>query len=1053
MFEGAFERLGKISEKHSGKIIIFWVVLLIVLTPFASLLFSETSYDLGGSITPANSMSTQATNLQTAYFSAGGTGATSSNQSMVIVTNGTDMNQNSAVMALLNSQNDISSYLSGQGLTYNFTSVVGTENSTLSGVATLASAFINGTFPLLKEMNLQSLNLSSSLLNLSQLIYAIPANYYANYSYMYGFSGYNNTVANLSAYINTTQVIESQFSSSPELAFLAFSYFNAFSYFINSTIEVNPVNQLLTAQDFNFSIVQTVTNLTLSKFVQDALTHNETQTLGLAQALALNLSFEKFVSPDQSAYNQSYANFTRNFVVYTLSTALASNSTVESFLSNQLNITSDQLVSLAYAQGYFNSGPELAAVTDSIVTNSTLNYFKGSPLISINSNTIRNFVREVNGTGNPNLTAYNTLVGGDFSNYPAVPAPYVYHQFVGYTNSTVITILTTNLNLTTDQVNVVGNTYRTHLSNLTGNTSYYLAGSSALSTQLASESLSGMVKALIIGIVLSVIIVGVFFRSPVAAFLPLLVFGFSAAISISVNALLYKYVIHGSISFITPTLLLILLLGLSSDYVVYIMSRYRREFRNGNPDATAVTSRWAGHAVFTSGITVGLSYVVLWLSGVPIFSDSGLTNAIGVVITILMANTFLIAILTRGKGKIFWPSKIDGEKHLPAEKGMQRVASLVLKHKGKILVIFLVSTILGGYLYSMTPTNMDVFKLVPSSSGIQAISVVNNSFNGDFFDRGFVVLEFSSPVVTGNSTYNMTEVNAINAVEYKLINSSEITQVYGPTFPYGSYVSMDLSSVSQKFHSEYRSQMNTFIGNDSRYVMIDFQLQTLAWESGPTNFVNGMPSLISNQSGATYNVYIGGLTESLSNSYTFTASTFVKMVPILAIAIFIVLLIQISSLFTPIRLIAMVFASVIISLALAYLALHFYAGLPILIFLPMFTVITLLAVGLDYDIFMVARVREEVYKGRTDAEGIRTSITENGGVIITLGTLLFATFGSLAFSGIGIIEEIGIGLAFGVLIDTFISWPFFVPSVMLYLKKYNWWPSRFVKQNQDKPKE
>ena len=138
----------------------------------------------------------------------------------------------------------------------------------------------------------------------------------------------------------------------------------------------------------------------------------------------------------------------------------------------------------------------------------------------------------------------------------------------------------------------------------------------------------------------------------------------------------------------------------------------------------------------------------------------------------------------------------------------------------------------------------------------------------------------------------------------------------------------------------------------------------------------------------------------------------------------------------------MVLSSVVISLAVTYIALYYVLHFQLVIFLPMFTVITLLAVGLDYDIFMVTRVREEVMRGRSDPDGIKTSIIENGGVIITLGSLLFATFGSLAFSGIGIMEEIGIGLAVGVLVDTFISWPFFVPAVMLYLRKYNWWPSK-----------
>jgi RND superfamily putative drug exporter len=104
-------------------------------------------------------------------------------------------------------------------------------------------------------------------------------------------------------------------------------------------------------------------------------------------------------------------------------------------------------------------------------------------------------------------------------------------------------------------------------------------------------------------------------------------------------------------------------------------------------------------------------------------------------------------------------------------------------------------------------------------------------------------------------------------------------------------------------------------------------------------------------------------------------------------------------------------------------------------------------VGLDYDIFMITRVREEVMKGNTDSEGISRSIRENGGVIVTLGSLLFATFGALVFSSLAIMQEIGAGLALGVLVDTFVSWPFFVPSVMLILKRYNWWPSKIAKKH------
>ena len=1044
MFEGAFEKLGRTSAKHSGKVIIFWLVLLILLTPFASLLFSETSYDLGGSITPANSMANTASNLQTAYF--GGNGSSNSNQSMVIVTAGTFMNQSKGYSAVVNSQKEVMTYLNGQGITANFTSILGIENSTLAGVGLYVSSILNGTFPLASSINIQAVQLNETVVALNATTFGFPLLYYTIYQQTYASNGYNSTQAQDYAYSATVSNISAA-GLGGELTPFAYQYFNAFSVYINQSIANNA--GLISLGNVSASINETVLLPTSSFFL--FATNYALPLYGIALSLQQNFTLEQqLFSP---GFNSTFNGFTDNFVVSQISAGLASNATVSKFINEQLGLSVDHFVNLSYKSGSPAANWQIEDLAGSLVVNSTEAYFTGSPLISVNPAQLPLFVKDVNASIKQGI-AVNTTVGKmlqsqDFSSLAAVPAPYVYHQFVGYDNSTVITILTTNVNLTTSQVDHIGSIYGSNINPLP-NSSYYIAGSSALSNQLASESLSGMVRALIIGIVLSVIIVGVFFRSPVAAFLPLAVFGMSAAISISLNALLYKYILHGTISFITPTLLLILLLGLSSDYVVYIMSRYRKKLRRNKDEAAPITSRWAGHAVFTSGITVGISYVVLWLSNVPIFSDSGITNAIGVVIAVLIANTFLIAVMSRAKSKVFWPYKVYNDDHLPAEKSMKRVADFVVNNKGKILVLFIISALFGTYLYSVTPTNMDVFKLVPSSSGIQAIEVVNNSFNGDFFDRGFVILEFSSPVMSGNN-YNMSEVKAITSVEQKLISSSQISQVYGPTFPFGQYTNISLSDVSLNHTSQYRSQINSYIGNDSRYVIIDFQLKSLAYEGASSNFVRNLPQLIGNTSnGVTYNAYVGGLTESLNDSYSFTLSSFVKMVPILSIAIFIVLLIQISSLLTPIRLIFMVFASVIISLALAYLALHFYAGLPILIFLPMFTVITLLAVGLDYDIFMVSRVREEVYKGHTDEEGIKTSITENGGVIITLGTLLFATFGSLAFSGIGIIQEIGIGLAFGVLIDTFISWPFFVPSVMLYLHRFNWWPSKIGRNNRAK---
>jgi RND superfamily putative drug exporter len=107
-------------------------------------------------------------------------------------------------------------------------------------------------------------------------------------------------------------------------------------------------------------------------------------------------------------------------------------------------------------------------------------------------------------------------------------------------------------------------------------------------------------------------------------------------------------------------------------------------------------------------------------------------------------------------------------------------------------------------------------------------------------------------------------------------------------------------------------------------------------------------------------------------------------------------------------------------------------------------IVTLFGVGLDYDIFLVTRTREEVIKGKNDEDAISEALKENAGVILALGLILAGVFGSLIMSPIAIIKEIGFSITMGVLIDTMVSWLFLIPALMLIMKKYNWWPSKIA---------
>ena len=575
---------------------------------------------------------------------------------------------------------------------------------------------------------------------------------------------------------------------------------------------------------------------------------------------------------------------------------------------------------------------------------------------------------------------------------------------------------------------------------------FLLTSSSSQSTETSNQFTHGLIIALAIGISLSILLIGIFFKSPVAAFLPLLMFLFSAAISLGINGLLYKEVFHAQVSFITPTLLLILVLGLTTDYMVYIMSRYRRELKSGNENAAEVSSKWSGHAVFTSGLTVTLSYIVLWLSDIPIFSDSGFTNAIGVTVTILIANTLLIALLSKYGRKIFWPVRYSLEGAIPLERSMKKVAEFSVHNKKKVMAALVILTIASLYLYESTATGLDVFGLLPSNEATQIVQGVNYTFGGDVLDRNYVIIQFNSPIftnVSGNITFNAQEMSALQAIESTIAKQPGVSSIQGPTYPFGYSVPYNLSNISSTYAPVYRSTMLGYIGNNPEYAQIEITMSSLAWDPASSVSTSHLDSsLTALENTYSFKYYMGGTSQGLNDVFSYASSTFMISLPILVIAIFIVLFIQLYAVFTPLRLIIMVLIAVLVALAATYIIINYILHYPLIIFLPIFVVITLLAVGLDYDIFMITRVREEMMKGESTEVAIKQTIEENGGVIITLGLLLFVTFISLSFTGIPIMYEIGVGLALGVLIDTFISWPFFVPVVMLYLHKYNWWPSK-----------
>ncbi|WP_061950807.1 MMPL family transporter [Acidiplasma cupricumulans] len=173
--------------------------------------------------------------------------------------------------------------------------------------------------------------------------------------------------------------------------------------------------------------------------------------------------------------------------------------------------------------------------------NSSINITKGNPYLKINDDYYRPYLYELNNTTSLMPLVTSTIENNSYNHYPVLPSSYSSSSLLSPSNNTAILIFHYNGNLTVAEQNHITSIENKYEKIIPGS-SYYLAGTTVSNDQLASQIQSGMIIALLIGIVISIIIVGLYFRSIVAAFVPFLIFLLSAVVSGGINGLIYKYI-------------------------------------------------------------------------------------------------------------------------------------------------------------------------------------------------------------------------------------------------------------------------------------------------------------------------------------------------------------------------------------------------------------------------------------------------------------------------------------------------------------------------------
>ncbi len=515
------------------------------------------------------------------------------------------------------------------------------------------------------------------------------------------------------------------------------------------------------------------------------------------------------------------------------------------------------------------------------------------------------------------------------------------------------------------------------------------------------------------------------------------------------------------VSDLTPILLIVVLLGAGTDYGLFLIFRLREELRRGRSvdDAVSFSLCKVGESITFSGLTVIGALATVVVATFGLYKGLGPALAIGIGVALAANLTLLPALLAVLGRRVFWPRIPKVGRHKGGVWG--RIAGKVVGRPVLTLAIGLV--IFGGLAASM---------LAYSPTGFNNQPAPATSDSG----RGQAVLAADFPSVQTNPTTVLfelptsvwTDPAVMAEAQQALVRTGKFTAVTGALNPDGQLVPPSALArararlsrfgpadalpsappagvdVSPATYSAYLAS-SQFISADGRTIRYETALR-----AGPpdgTAAAAAVPSVrravarVGRSIGATASG-VGGDAALAADVGTISGSDLLKIIPIVMIVLALLLAIVLRSLVAPLYLVVSVGLSYLASLGLAVLVFVIIGGQDGINFvLPFFMFIFIMALGQDYNILVMTRIREEAHHAPIRI-AVRRAVEATGTTVTSAGLILAGTFGVLTATGNTQVQEIGLGLAAGILLDTFFVRTLLVPSVVVILGRWNWWPSR-----------
>ena len=531
------------------------------------------------------------------------------------------------------------------------------------------------------------------------------------------------------------------------------------------------------------------------------------------------------------------------------------------------------------------------------------------------------------------------------------------------------------------------------------------------------------------------------YRSPIVAVIPLLGVGLVFQLASGIGACVAQQ-FDLPISGQATGIMTVVLFGTGTDYVLFVSARFREELtRHGDRhEAMRRTMRGVGGAVASAGATILVASAALGFASLRSYQALGPVIALAVALMMLAALTLIPAVLTVIGRRAYWPMppRLDPQPAAAADWRRSiygRIGAVVLRRPGTTLACttLALSVLIAGLL-AFRPNYDRLESLPDDTESVRSFELLRGGFPAGELSPTRVYVSLPP----GEQALDPASLDRIDAMTLALAAHPAVADASGPSRPFGA----DAPPGGAGPPDAARSR---FVSPDGGAARIDVVLAMNPYADDALDAVAELRDLARESATAAGlppgSVLVGGDTPEAADTRAAGNRDAFVVLPAILLAIGVVLALLLRSVVAPLYLMATIAFTYFATLGLAvavFILLLGHGGIGESV--PFFLFVFLNALSVDYNIYLMSRIREEARRAPL-AEATAHALARTGPVITSAGLILAGTFSALMLLPLQDLMQLGFAVATGVLIDTFITRTLIVPALVKVVGRWNWWPS------------